>query len=126
MSFKVSKSYDVGKVSYTVELEPDEGMNGSWFKIITVEIVSPTIHIYFSKPAGMVMVEAKGDNELSLTYKGEVNTISVPDTYVEEIKNGGLTRIFKELRYDLPLDEDVLDSLEEMLWALESLLKVNV
>ncbi len=126
MSFKVSKSYDVGKVSYTVELEPDEGMNGSWFKLITAEIVSPTLHVYFSKPAGMVMVEAKGDNELSLTYKGELNTISVPDNVVEEIKNGGLVRIWRELRYEVPLDEDVLDSIEEMLWALESLLKVNL
>ncbi len=126
MSFKVSKSYDVGKVSYVVELEPDEGMNGSWYKMISAEIVSPNLHIYYSKPAGTVVVEAKGDNELSLTYKGELNTVSVPDNYVEEIKNGGITRIFKELRYEIPLDEDALDSIEEMLWALESLLKVQI
>jgi hypothetical protein len=126
MSFKIEKSYEVGKVSFTAELEPDESMNGSWFKLVTAEIVSPTLHIYFSKPAGMVMVEAKGDNELSLTYKGELNTISVPDNVVEDIKNGSLTRLFKEIRYEIPLDEDVLDSIEEMLWALESLLKVQL
>ncbi len=126
MSFKIEKSYEVGKVAYTVELEPDEGMNGSWFKIITAEIASPNLHIYYSKPAGMVTVEARGENELSLTYKGELNTISVPDNYVEEIKNGGLVRIWRELRYEIPLDEDILDSIEEMLYALESLLKVNL
>ncbi len=126
MSFKIEKSYDVGKVSYSVELEPDVGMNGSWFKMISAEIVSPNLHIYYSKPAGMITVEAKGDNELSLTYKGELNTISVPDNDVDEIKNGGLVRIFRELRYEIPLDEDALDLLEEMLWALESLLKVQI
>ncbi len=126
MSLKIEKTYDVGKVSYVVEVEPDEGMNGSWFKIISAEIVSPNLHIYYSKPAGAVSLEAKGETELSLSYKGDVNTISVPDSNLEEIKNGGLVRLFKEIRYELPLDEDVLDSIEEMLYALESLLKVNL
>jgi hypothetical protein len=126
MSFKIGGSYDVGKISYTVELEPDSLPNSNWYKITTAEIVAPSIHVFYSQPAGIAMLEIKGQHELSMTYKTEFNTLVIPESAVEELKNGCLVRLWRELRLQFPLAEDSLDYIEDMIDALENLIKAKI
>ncbi len=118
---QVNQSFNLSPLIYRVWMVQED----DWYRVEEAEISAPNIRLYFNNAKQIFSVTLRGIIELSIERKCNLEAPYVTHGEAELIRNHDFVELWRHLKCNAPLNEEQQRVVEDMLWALETLVKAS-
>jgi hypothetical protein len=121
MVVEVTQSVNVSPINYRVRFVED----GKWFKLEEAEISASSLKLYYNHAQGLFSLDVKGEAEIHVVMKSDLEQPMVDQEDLEQIKNFGFLKLWDLIENVAPVSVKERELVQDMVYALEVLIKAK-